>query len=218
MVRDRLTTLPAILLCCPSVGCLAAYSTRPVDVVVTRTDTGQPASGVPVTVSYASMLVLNQPKNVDGTTDAAGRVMLPMADFLSGPYLQAGTTKYWAPSENICAGGSLTYKPSANPDEPVPTYAVLLVPRQRSLIHRLLDSRKTAPAQGASTQSAILAAAPGCVTPEMRGPLDYGRVGWLLYGDDDSPAQRERTRKVMTELWGNTSTAAPAQCYHADNP
>lgn len=141
MVQRPLTTLLAVAVCCPSVGCLAAYSTRPVDVVVTRTDTGQPAAGVPVTVSYASMLVLNQPKNVDGTTDAAGRVTLQMADFLSGPYLQAGTTKFWAPSEVIRDGGSLTYKPSANPDEPVPTHSVRLVPQQRSLIHRLLGSR-----------------------------------------------------------------------------
>ena len=152
MVRHRLTTLLAIALCCPSVGCLAAYSTRPVDVVVTRTDTGQPAAGVPVTVSYASMLVLNQPKNADGTTDAAGRITLPMADFLSGPSLHAGTTSYWAPSEIIRDGGSLTYKPSANPDEPVPTHAVRLVPRQRSLIHRLLGSREAAPTVGASTR------------------------------------------------------------------
>lgn len=143
MIRHRLTTLLAVAVCFPSVGCLAAYSTRPVDVVVTRTDTGQPAAGVPVTVSYASMLVLNQPKNVDGTTDAAGRVTLPMADFLSGPHLQAGTTKFWAPSEVIRDGGSLTYKPSANPDEPVPTHTVLLVPQRRSLIHRLLGSRET---------------------------------------------------------------------------
>lgn len=142
MVRHPLTTLLAVAVCCPSVGCLAAYSTRPVDVVVTRTNTGQPAAGVPVTVSYASMLVLNQPKNVDGTTDAAGRVTLPMADFLSGPYLRAGTTKFWAPSEVIRDGGSLTYKPSANPDEPVPTHSVQLVPQRRSLIHRLLGSRE----------------------------------------------------------------------------
>ena len=152
MVRHRLTTLLAIALCFPSVGCLAVYSTRPVDVVVTRIDTGQPAAGVPVSVSYASMLVLNQPKDVDGTTDADGRVTLPMADFLGGPCLQAGTTKYWAPSEIICNGGGLTYKSSANPDEPIPTHAVRLVPRQRSLIYRLLGGRDTTPTEGASTR------------------------------------------------------------------
>jgi hypothetical protein len=144
--------LMAAALCCPSVSCLVPYSTRTVDVLVTRTDTGQPAAGVPVSVLYASMLVLNQPKMVEGTTDATGRVTLPMADFLSGPYLQAGTTRYWAPSEIIRDGGSLTYKPSANPDEPVPTHAVRLVPRRQSLIHRLLDSQETAPTQGASTR------------------------------------------------------------------
>ena len=152
MIRHRLTALLAITLCCPTVGCMAVYSTRPVDVVVTRSDTGQPAVGVPVTVSYLSMLVLNQPKNVEGTTDAAGRVTLPMADFMSGPYLNAGTTKYWTPSEIVRNGGSLTYKPSANPDEPIPTHAVQLIPRRRSLIHRLLGSQEAKPTAGASTR------------------------------------------------------------------
>jgi hypothetical protein len=128
----------AVALCCPAAGCLAVYSTRPVDVVVTRTDTGQPAAGVPVSVSYASMLVLNQPKDAAGTTDAAGRVTLPMADFLAGPCLRAGTASYWTPSETVRAGGALAYKPSANPGEPVPVHAVRLVPRQRSLAQRLL--------------------------------------------------------------------------------
>jgi hypothetical protein len=138
MVRWRVIAVAAVALCGPSTGCLAVYSTQPVDVIVTRTDTGQPAAGVPVSVSYASMMVLNQPENVAGTTDTAGRVTLPMADFLSGPYLRAGTTKFWAPSEAVRDGGTLAYKPSANPDEPVPTHSVRLeVPRRRSLAHQL---------------------------------------------------------------------------------
>jgi hypothetical protein len=131
--------LLAAFLCCPSVGCLAVYSTRPVDVLVTRTDTGEPVPGVPVKVEYLAVMVLNLPKTVEGTTDAAGRVTLQMADFWDGSYLQAGTTKYWAPSEVIRDGGSLTYKPSANPEEPVPTHAVRLLPRRKSLIQRILD-------------------------------------------------------------------------------
>ena len=151
MVYRTASALMTAALCCPSVGCLAVYSTRPVDVLVTRTDTGQPAAGVPVTVSYTTMFVLNRPGDATRTTDAAGMVTLPMADFLSGPYLQAGTTKYWSPSETIRDGGSLAYKPSANPDEPVPTHAVRLTPRRQSLIDRLLGHRDATPTRRTST-------------------------------------------------------------------
>lgn len=152
MIRFHSPLLMAGVICCSQIGCLAAYSTRPVDVLVIRTDTGQPAAGVPVTVSYASVMMLNQPKNVDGTTDAAGQVTLPMADFLSGPYLQAGTTKYWAPSEVVRDGGSLIYKPSANPHEPVPVHAVRLIARRRSLVQRLFGYPDTTQVEGASTR------------------------------------------------------------------
>jgi hypothetical protein len=138
MARRIRLVVVAVGLGWPSAGCLAVYSTRPVEVVVTRTDTGQPAAGVPVAVSYASMLVLNQPPDASGTTDAGGRVTLPMADFLGGPYLKAGTTRFGAPSEVVRAGGTLTYKPSANPQEPVPAYSVRLIPRRRPLVERLL--------------------------------------------------------------------------------
>jgi hypothetical protein len=98
------------------------------------------------------MLVLNQPKDVQGTTDATGRLTLPMADFLSGPYLQAGTTNYWAPSEFIRDGGSLTYKPSAHPDEPVPIHTVQLIPRSRSLAQRLLGCKDATPTEGSTAR------------------------------------------------------------------
>lgn len=74
------------------------------------------------------------------------------------------------------------------------------------------------PRTRAALLTAALLAAPGCVTPEMRGPLDYGRAGWLLYGDEDSPVQKERNRKAITEFWGNPSPAPPAQSNHSDNP
>ncbi|HEY1187597.1 MAG TPA: hypothetical protein VGE74_08055 [Gemmata sp.] len=138
MLRHRTLTVMAVVTCCFSNGCLAIYSSRPVDIVVTRTDTGQPAAGVPVNVSYASILTLNQPKNAEGTTDTEGRVTLPMADFLGGPTLRAGTTKFWAPSEIVRAGGQLAYKPTANPDEPIPVYSVRLITRRRSLAERFL--------------------------------------------------------------------------------
>jgi hypothetical protein len=138
MVQCRVLSLVAAALCCSSTGCLVVYSTRPVDVIVTRTDTGEPAAGVPVKVYYSSMMVLNQPRDVEGTTDATGRVTLPMADFLGGPSLRAGSTPFWAEADTVRDGGPLTYKPTANPEEPIPTYSVRLVPRRQSLINRLL--------------------------------------------------------------------------------
>jgi hypothetical protein len=134
-------SLVAATLSSASTGCYAVYSTRPVDVIVTRTDNGEPAAGVPVKVFYLAMFVGNVPRDVEGTTDATGRVTLPMADFRDGPYLDAGRTRFAVESDTVRHGGSLTYKPSANLEEPIPTYSVRLVPRQQSLINRLLGYR-----------------------------------------------------------------------------
>ncbi len=147
MARWRALSLMAAALGCASTGCLAVYSTRPVDVIVTRTDTGEPAAGVPVKVFYPSMFVLNQPRDVKGTTDATGRVTLPMADFQDGPCLRAGSTRYAVESDTVRVGGPLTYKPTAN-REPLPTYSVRLVPRRQSLVSRLLGCRDEGHASG----------------------------------------------------------------------
>jgi len=139
----------AAALSCTSTGCLAVYSTRPVDVIVTRTDTGEPAAGVPVKVFYLAMFVLNQPRDVEGTTDASGLVTLPMADFRDGPFIRAGSTEFWGvEAKTVREGGPLTYKPTANPEEPIPTYSVRLVPRRQSLISRLLGHRDEGGAAG----------------------------------------------------------------------
>lgn len=135
----RTATLALAALCTPSAGCLVAYSSRPVDVEVTRTDTGEPAVGVPVKASYGYMMVLNPPASAEGTTDASGRVTLPLADFLAGPSITAGTTRYAVTADGVRTGGALSYKSSANPDEPNPTYAVRLVARPKSYRLRVLD-------------------------------------------------------------------------------
>jgi hypothetical protein len=133
-------TLALAALVCPLTGCLSVYSTRPVDVVVTRTDTGQPAAEVPVRVGYGSKVTLNPPTSAEGTTDAAGRVTLPIADFESGlTMLSADGTRYDIAPDIVRAGGPLTYKSSAHPDEPVPTYSVRIVTREKSLRTLLLD-------------------------------------------------------------------------------
>jgi hypothetical protein len=142
MDKFRVLTLVVAALGCSSTGCLDVYSTRPVDIIVTRTDTGQPAADVPVKVYYMSMMMLNQPRDVEGTTDATGRVTLPMADFLGGPYLRAGTTPFWVPVDTVRDGGLLTYKPTAHPEEPIPTYSVRLIPRRRSFFQILFDQRE----------------------------------------------------------------------------
>lgn len=109
-------------------GCLTVPTPKPVEVVVTRTDTGEPAANVPVKVYYLSMLT-PRPKDVEGTTDANGRVTLPMSS--SGPYITAGATRFYAEPVLLRTGGVVTYKPTAHPEEPIPTYSVRLLPNQR---------------------------------------------------------------------------------------
>ncbi len=136
MLQTLLRTLLAAMLCCPALGCFAVYSTRPVDVLVTRTDTNEPAVGVRVNARYLFMLLLNPPEYASGVTDSEGLVTLPLADF-DGCIMQAGTTKYGVPADKVREGGHLEYKPSANPDEPVPEYAIQLIPRKLTLGQRL---------------------------------------------------------------------------------
>ncbi len=147
MIHSRMFVILAAGLSCQSAGCRAVYATRPVEVVVTRTDTGQPAADVPVKIYYLSMLVTNPPKTVEGTTDATGRVTLPMADFQSGPYLQAGSTNFWVATDVVRYGGLLAYKATAHPEEPIPNYKVRLVPARQAFVpHRfrgLLGFRRT---------------------------------------------------------------------------
>ena len=59
-------------------GCLAAYTTRPVEVLVTDCDTGVPKAGIPVVFDYAYAGVLNPPGRAEGTTNNQGTVVLPV--------------------------------------------------------------------------------------------------------------------------------------------
>ena len=145
MFQALLRILLASMLCCPALGCFAYYRTRPVDVLVTRTDSGEPAAGIPVNARYLFMLLLNPPEYASGVTDSAGIVTLPLADF-DGCIMQAGTTAYGLPAQKVREGGQLEYKPSANPDEPVPEYAIQLIPRKLTLGQRIFgwqDSMKS---------------------------------------------------------------------------
>jgi hypothetical protein len=205
MIRCQVHMLLAAFLCCPSVGCLAVYSTRPVDVLVTRTDTGEPAPGVPVKVHYLAMMVLNMPEAVEGTTDAGGRVTLQMADFRLGPYLQAGTTKYAAPSEVVRDGGSLTYKPSANPDEPVPTHSVRLLPRRKSLIQRLRDRELMGHLlANYNNRESIVGVVP-LGTPMEQAEKKLAALGFTKSGDGENKGDDTRT-------WFHASESAGFAC------
>src|SRR5947209_3264744 len=85
---------------CTLSGCLAFYSTRPVEVIVTREGSLEPVANLPVTVNYPQMLILNAPKSAMGKTDQQGKVVLPLADFYNGPIqLQAGNSPFFVDRE-----------------------------------------------------------------------------------------------------------------------
>jgi hypothetical protein len=67
-----------------SAGCLSLHITRPVEVSVSHTETGEPAAGVSVETDYSYMLVLNAPKALKTTTDSDGKAIIPVAFFTPG--------------------------------------------------------------------------------------------------------------------------------------
>src|SRR4051812_45365619 len=113
-------------------GCLAFYSTRPVEVVVTRAETGQPAANVPVRVEYLYMGILNPPEPAQGTTDAKGSVVLPMADFdlIS---LHAAGTKFFLGADEVRKGGTLEKGMQEIFKKNEPPVSIKLIPRKCSL-------------------------------------------------------------------------------------
>ncbi len=139
----RLFALLLAAACCPLAGCLSVHATRPVDVVVTHADTGEPAAGVRVEAVYGFYMgmirPLNKPGPADGTTDADGRVTLPLWD-QSNTGLKAGDDCWWeVPGEAVRHGGHLDHllRPSRD-DDPQPKYHVRLVARRRWLAQHLL--------------------------------------------------------------------------------
>jgi len=115
------------LIVCSSVGCMAKYSMRPVDVVVTNPKTNEPIANVPVSVGYSFFKVPNPPQQAEGTTDENGRVVLQMADFDRGIHLTAGGNWFYFDALRVRGGGSLKrWEP--NSDKTQPEVAVRLVP------------------------------------------------------------------------------------------
>jgi hypothetical protein len=124
----------AALSCAMLPGCISLYSTRPVEVVVTKAGSGEPAGGVPVEVRYVYMLVLNAPERAEGMTDTGGSVTLPIADFRDGIIvLKIGDSEYGLVAATVRQGGALPASeltPYASADTP---YRVRLTPKRRPL-------------------------------------------------------------------------------------
>jgi hypothetical protein len=151
MARCKAFAFVTAALSCSLTGCLAVYSKRPVEVVVTDADTARPVADLPVSVRYDPGMPawyfaprpLNIPQEVSGVTDANGRVVLPLADFGSGSIrLDAGRRVCCIHPETVREGGSVTaagYPPEIDGTSKV---ILQLVPQRRSLAHRLFGSRE----------------------------------------------------------------------------
>jgi hypothetical protein len=99
MARNRgLALLFWLAVSVSATGCVAVYSTRPVEITVLDPASKSPVANVPVSVKYHQMLVVNPPQPAKGTTDASGLVTLPVASFEGGLFggvveVDAGDTK-----------------------------------------------------------------------------------------------------------------------------
>lgn len=88
-------------------GCIAFYSTRPVEIQVNDSKSSEPVSHAHVSVRYLYALVLNAPSAAAGNTDAAGIVVLPIADFDNGRIvIGAEDTEFDIEPASVRDGGS----------------------------------------------------------------------------------------------------------------
>ena len=123
-------------LCCSLTGCLDCYSTRPVEIAVTEKSTGKPAANVPVKIQYGNMFSLNPPDNIKANTDAHGVVILPLANFRSGPSIFAGEDWYEVTTKEVNEGGHPKYRISEQP-----LYSVQLIPRRLPWFYRSAEPK-----------------------------------------------------------------------------
>jgi hypothetical protein len=138
MVEWRAFAVLAAALSTVQSGCLAIYSTRPVEVTVTNADTGKPVANIPVTVEYVGMLILNVPKKAEGVTDEHGRLLLPIADFDNGPiHLQAGGWGRSINPETVRYGSIVDTGDWSGGSVSTPKIIMQLVPQRRSLAQRM---------------------------------------------------------------------------------
>jgi hypothetical protein len=119
----------------PATGCVAVYSSRPMEITVLDPATKTPVSNVPVTVKYRQVMVLNPPQPAKGTTDTSGTVTLPMAGFEGGLYgglieVDAGDTKLLLTRALLKKGGIFdTGQLDVRSDDPAPFLICLQPPK-----------------------------------------------------------------------------------------
>jgi len=134
MARCRIAFILIAAWCVSATGCMALYSTRPVEIIATNAETGQPVANLPVSVKYEYLLVLNAPKEASGVTNANGRVILTVADFSNGDiFLQVGD--YWNNIRPTLVrdGGVVTAEMWAAPAT-TPKITLRLVPQRPSFL------------------------------------------------------------------------------------
>jgi hypothetical protein len=137
MVHCRTVALLAAALTCSMTGCLAIYSTRPVEVTAINAETGQPVANLPINVRYSSMLG-NLPTNASSITDATGRAVLPIADFQNGPISICGGGYESLLSPEMVRNGGMVVTGQRNPDSTItPKVNLQLVPQPSSFFLRL---------------------------------------------------------------------------------
>ncbi len=130
----------AALAACTLSGCLAFYSTRPVEVLVTRENSLEPVADLPVSVTYMGMLILNTPKQVAGKTDEQGKAVLPLADFDDGLILlQAGNNRFYLAPDIIRKGGTLTKGEPVFGTDGRPPVSIKLIARPCSFFQRFFS-------------------------------------------------------------------------------
>jgi hypothetical protein len=135
----------AVSLALISNGCLACYTKRPVEIVVTDTNTSQPVANLPVKVEYFAMSVLFTPSSVEGVTNENGIVVLTLAEFKNGiMHLDIDEGKdrngiEYSLNDKMIRDGAILNSPNRTFGQPEPAISIRLSPRRPSWFYRMFD-------------------------------------------------------------------------------
>jgi hypothetical protein len=121
----------AILISCTEGGCLAFYSTRPVELVLTRTESAQPVANEMVILSYNHSIFQGVPGEVVDATDQHGHVVLPIAEVSFRMTLQVGRAVFSLDRDIVRTGGVLRYGDEED------SISLRVVPKSPTFIQRL---------------------------------------------------------------------------------
>ena len=101
-----------LLVSCTESGCLGSigfYSTKPIEVVVTQTESAQPVSNQEVILNYKRPSIFHGvPGEIKARTDEHGRIVIPVANLDFDMSLNASGTKVDFNSGIVQQGGVLT--------------------------------------------------------------------------------------------------------------